>query len=87
MQLFSWIFLAALLATLGTKLWLGRRQLAAVAANREHVPGEFAEKITLAAHQKAADYTVAKTRLGNLEILIDALFVLLLTLGGRTGSD
>ena len=66
MPLFSWIFLAALLATLGTKLWLARRQLASVMANRAQVPAEFAEKIALAAHQKAADYTVAKTRLGNL---------------------
>jgi STE24 endopeptidase len=82
MPLFSWIFLAAMLATLGIKLWLARRQRASVAANRAHVPAEFAEKVTLAAHQKAADYTVAKTRLGNLELLIDALFVLLMTLGG-----
>jgi STE24 endopeptidase len=82
MQLFSWIFLAALLATLGTKLWLAQRQLGAVAANREQVPREFAEKITLAAHHKAADYTVAKTRLGSLEMLVDAALVLLITLGG-----
>ena len=64
MQLFSWIFLAALLATLAIKLWLARRQLATVAANRARVPQEFAEKVALSAHQKAADYTLAKTRLG-----------------------
>ena len=82
MQLFSWIFLAALLATLAIKLWLARRQLATVAANRARVPQEFAEKVALSAHQKAADYTLAKTRLGRWELGVDALLVLAITLGG-----
>ena len=42
----------------------------------------FAEQIPLAAHQKAADYTVAKSRLGILDTVLDALILLALTLGG-----
>jgi STE24 endopeptidase len=53
-----------------------------VRAHRDAVPGMFAESIPLAAHQKAADYTVAKARLGIIETLLDAAILLVLTLGG-----
>jgi hypothetical protein len=33
------------------------------------VPNEFAAKITLEQHQKAADYTTAKLKVNHLEIL------------------
>jgi STE24 endopeptidase len=46
------------------------------------VPGTFAEAIPLSAHQKAADYTAAKARLGMVEVLLGAALVLVLTLGG-----
>lgn len=42
----------------------------------------FAEAIPLAAHQKAADYTVAKAKLGIVDTVLDAAILLLLTLGG-----
>ena len=42
----------------------------------------FAEAIPLAAHQKAADYTVAKARLGIVDTVLDAAILLALTLGG-----
>ena len=79
---FSWIFLAALASATATRLWLAQRQIAHVRAHRETVPATFAQAIPLAAHQKAADYTVAKARLGMLEVLLGAVLTLALTLGG-----
>lgn len=78
----TWAFLAALAATTATRLWLAQRQIRHVRAHREAVPGTFADAIPLAAHQKAADYTVAKARIGMLDVLIGAVVLLLLTLGG-----
>ena len=46
------------------------------------MPAAFAEAISSADHRKAADYTVARQRLSRLEILIDAVVLLALTLGG-----
>ncbi|MDH4093652.1 MAG: M48 family metallopeptidase [Betaproteobacteria bacterium] len=82
MNAFSWTFLAALAAATLTRLWLARRQAAHVRAHRDAVPPEFTAVIPLAAHQKAADYTVAKVRLGALEVLLGAAVLLILTLGG-----
>ena len=79
---FSWVFLAALGAAAATRLWLAQRQVRHVLVHRDAVPATFADAIPLAAHQKAADYTAAKNRLGMLEIAIGALLTLLFTLGG-----
>jgi STE24 endopeptidase len=79
---FTWIFLAALGAATATRLWLAQRQIRHVRAHRNAVPRMFAESIPLAAHQKAADYTVAKARLGIVDTLLDALILLAFTLGG-----
>ena len=79
---FTWLFLAALAAASATRLWLARRQVRHVRAHRDAVPGLFAEAIPLAAHQKAADYTVAKAKLGMIDVVIGAALLLALTLGG-----
>jgi STE24 endopeptidase len=79
---FTVVFLAALAAATGTRLWLAQRQSRHVRAHRDAVPGTFAETIPLDAHQKAADYTVAKARLGMLDVVIGALLLVALTLGG-----
>ena len=81
-SLFASLFLLALAASLGMQFWLARRQMRHVAAHRERVPAHFADRISLAAHQKAADYTVARNRLGVAETLFDAAVLLVLTLGG-----
>ncbi|HEV7914571.1 MAG TPA: M48 family metallopeptidase [Albitalea sp.] len=60
------LFAAALLASLLVKFWLATRQMRHVAAHRHAVPAAFARTITLQAHQKAADYTLAKARFGLL---------------------
>ncbi|HEX4928992.1 MAG TPA: M48 family metallopeptidase [Burkholderiales bacterium] len=82
MNLLTWLFLAALVLATATRLWLAQRQIRYVRAHRGAVPGTFAEAIPLAAHQKAADYTVAKTRLGMIDVLVGVALVLALTLGG-----
>jgi len=81
-MVFTWIFLAALGAALLTRLWLAQRQIRHVRAHREAVPAMFAQSIPLPAHQKAADYTVAKAHLGIVDTVLDALLLLVLTLGG-----
>ena len=59
-------FAAAVLASLALKFWLASRQMRHVAAHREHVPAVFARSVTLAAHRKAADYTLVRGRFGLL---------------------
>ena len=84
----TWLFLAALGAATVTRLWLAARQIRHVGAHRESVPASFADSIPLAAHQKAADYTAAKTRLGMVDVLIGAAAVLLfqVSIASRTAS-
>jgi STE24 endopeptidase len=82
MHWFTVVFLAALALATAGRLWLSRRHLRHVAANRETVPPAFSGRISLAAHQKAADYTIVKTRLATVETLAAALLLLVLTLGG-----
>jgi STE24 endopeptidase len=81
-QTFSLIFAFALLASTGLRLWLDLRHLRHVNAHRERVPEDFVGRIELADHRKAADYTSAKLRLGFAETLVDAVLLVLLTLGG-----
>jgi len=78
----SLIFIVLLITTTLTRLWLGSRQIAHVQANRAQVPAAFAENISLEAHQKAADYTNAKTKLALIELALQALLLAALTLGG-----
>jgi len=75
-------FLAALLITSALRVWLALRQMRHVAAHRGQVPTEFAAYIPLADHQKAADYSIAKTRLFLVELAVDVPLVLVFTLGG-----
>jgi STE24 endopeptidase len=81
-SVFTGVFLVAVAAATATRLWLSQRQIRHVRAHRNAVPGMFAEAIPLAAHQKAADYTVAKARLGIVDTLLDAAILIVLTLGG-----
>lgn len=76
------IFISLLALTTLTRLWLGRRQISYVQKNRAAVPAAFSENITLEAHQKAADYSTAKTKLGLTEVVVQALLLLGFTVGG-----
>ena len=75
-------FAAALLAGLAAKFWLASRQIRHVASHRDAVPAPFARTVPLAAHQKAADYTIAKARFGMLEFAFGAAVLLGWTLLG-----
>lgn len=82
MQWMTWLFLAAVAAETLTRLWLGSRQIAAVQAHRNDIPEPFRGQIALADQQKAADYTIARVRLGRWATVVEAAVKLVLTLGG-----
>ena len=79
---FTVLFLVALCLSVAIQLWLAQRQVRHVALHRASVPAHFAGRIALAAHQKAADYTIARTRLSAVDVVIDTCVLLTLTLGG-----
>jgi len=79
---FSLVFITALAATTTVKLWLAARHIAHVRRHRDSVPAGFAHDISLDAHQKAADYSIAKTRLEIADIAVEAVALLVLTFGG-----
>jgi STE24 endopeptidase len=76
------LFIAAVAAATAVELWLAARQIAAVAAHRNRIPEPFAGRLSPEDHRKAADYTVAKVRLGAIGTLINAAVTLALTVGG-----
>jgi STE24 endopeptidase len=76
------LFALALLASLALKFWLATRQMRHVAAHRDAVPQAFAATVSLPAHRKAADYTVAKGRFGLLVSAFGAALLLGWTLLG-----
>jgi STE24 endopeptidase len=75
-------FAALLLAWLAARLWLATRQMRHVAAHRDRVPAAFAGVVSLEAHRKAADYTLAKGRLGLASMAFGAAVLLGWTLLG-----
>ncbi|HEX4619140.1 MAG TPA: M48 family metallopeptidase [Steroidobacteraceae bacterium] len=76
------LFVFAVLSGLALELWLAQRQAAAVARHRGAVPQPFAASISPDEHAKAADYTIAKVRLGRISLALDAALLLALTIGG-----
>lgn len=79
---FTLLFVFLLLADICVRLWLASRQIRHVARHRDHVPPEFASRIGLPSHQRAADYTIARVRLGMVERVFDAIVLIGLTLMG-----
>jgi len=82
MNTFTYLFLLALAASLGVRLWLAARHIAHVKKHRETVPESFAGRVPLEDHHKAANYTLTNTRLGRFALLYDSLLLLGWTLGG-----
>jgi STE24 endopeptidase len=76
------LFLAAVATSTLAQLWLSYRQSRAVDAHRDRVPAPFAERISADDHRKAADYTIARERVGRIDVLIDVALLMVLTLGG-----
>jgi len=82
------LFVFFLVADLCVRQWLATRQIRHVARHREQVPPEFSARIGLPSHQRAADYTAARVRLGMLERVYDAAILVALTLlGGLQAID
>jgi STE24 endopeptidase len=79
---FSVLFVVFLGITVSLQFWLSSRQLRHVSLHRPTVPAEFREKIALDAHQKAADYTIAKTKFGLLSLFFSVIVLLMFTLFG-----
>ncbi|MDI1362423.1 M48 family metallopeptidase [Methylotenera sp.] len=78
----TYTFVSLLVATTLVRIWLARRHVTHVQANRNQVPAAFKDSIALDAHQKAADYSTAKTKLVIIETVVQALLLAALTLGG-----
>ena len=79
---FSLAFLIALMLMVVIRRWLSQRQISHVLAHRSAVPEQFAARIELPAHQKAADYTVTQTRFGRINLAFEAVLLLAFTFGG-----
>ena len=79
---FSVLFVGFFILTLLLRFWLANRHVRHVLAHRAAVPAEFAASIPLAAHQKAADYTVAKTKFGLASLLFSSVVLIGFTLLG-----
>ncbi|MEI6069076.1 MAG: M48 family metallopeptidase [Methylococcaceae bacterium] len=87
MNTFTIIFLIALIISSSIQFWLAKRHADYVAAHRAAVPDAFKDKVPLAAHQKAADYTLEKVKLGNIDGILGIVVLLLLTLGGGINAS
>ena len=82
MHTFTLIFLITLAITTLTQIWLSMRHIRHIRAHQNKVPEEFTSQISLADHQKAADYTCAKTRTGYPSMALHLVLLLCFTLGG-----
>ena len=85
-NLFTFIFLFAILSSVLTLLWLNFRQDRAINNSFDSVPEGFTESIQLEDHQKAGNYTKAKIRLNHFEIIFSTIVLLAWTLGGVMNS-
>jgi STE24 endopeptidase len=81
-NVFTYIFLFSLFAGIFVQWFLVQKQINSVRSNRDNVPEAFNDKISLEAHQKAADYTEAKVKTGLFELMIGSALLLLWTLAG-----
>ena len=82
MHPFTLIFTVLLILYTSVRLWLSIRQSRHVQSHRNHVPADFVTVMSLANHQKAADYTVAKGQVERIAILWSVAIVLWWTFGG-----
>ncbi|MBL4620857.1 MAG: M48 family metallopeptidase [Immundisolibacteraceae bacterium] len=80
--MFTSLFILFISFALITELYLSNRQISSVRRHRHQVPIDFSDQLELTAHQKAADYTVAKQRVGQLELVLATVILIGWTLGG-----
>ena len=82
MNLFTYIFLISLFAGILVQWLLVYKHSSCILKNRSNVPDAFSDKISIEAHQKAADYTRAKVKLGLVELIVGSIIIVLWTIGG-----
>jgi STE24 endopeptidase len=82
MHIFTTVFLSFLAASVLVRLWLSQRQISHIQAHHDNVPAAFADRISLEDHQRAADYSCSKLRVGRIMLGWETLWLLLWTLGG-----
>jgi STE24 endopeptidase len=82
MNVISVLFVASLLAYMVIEWWLSVKNQRYIAQHRAEVPSEFAGIVTLASHQKAADYSAKKLSMGRYLLVFDVMLLLVLSLGG-----
>jgi STE24 endopeptidase len=82
MSALTLLFAGAVMLALLLKLWLATRQMRHVALHRDRVPAAFAGAVSLRAHQRAADYTLARGRFGLLQAAFSSALLLAWTLLG-----
>ena len=82
MHTFTSIFLSFLAASVLMRLWLSHRQIRHIRAHHGTVPAAFADRISLQDHQRAADYSCSKLRVGRIMLAWETLWLLLWTIGG-----
>jgi len=81
-SVFSVLFIGFLALSVVVQFWLASRHIRHILTHRDAVPPQFTAKIPLSAHQKAADYTIAKTKFGMLTLLVNTAVLIGFTLLG-----
>ena len=86
MHSFTMLFLFFIIASVAVRLWLSQRQMNHIQAHKNKVPEAFSDKINLADHQKAAEYSRTKLRIGRISLAWETVWLLLWTLGGALNA-
>ena len=82
MQPFAIIALILILARLVTELWLSRLNQCHVRAHRNEVPPAFRGAMDESAYRRSIDYTMAKSRFGNIVNVFDAVVLIAVLFSG-----
>jgi STE24 endopeptidase len=83
---FTTLFLILLPLKLLIQLYLSHRNQKHIWAHQGSVPNPFTDKITLDEHQKAANYTRAKSKFGFYNLIFDAAILFVWIQGGVLNS-
>lgn len=78
----TYLFVAAVVFGLILQLWLSARQAGHIRAHADRVPQAFADRISLADHQRAAEYSLARLFVARWDLGLSAVLLFAWTLGG-----
>ena len=79
---FTNLIIVLIAITALSQIWLSRRHIGFVSQHRKKVPAPFKDIIKIKDHQKAADYTIDKSKLNILGLAVEAIFLYFITIGG-----